>query len=166
MRTLISSLALFVFALAGCPKGDTQGEFGEAKPTKNDGTIGKPMEQPAAPPDFANAVTLEPKVEAGKLTVTLKLKPGYHAYAPGEEIGKPVSLTVDAPWTAENITIPEGTVKDLGELGKSKILEGDVPLTAMVKGGSGELKGTVEAQVCTDKACDRPKKHAFSVPAT
>ena len=164
MRMLIS-LPLLVIALCGCPKGGSEGEFGEAKPTKNDGTIGKPMETPQGPPDFANALALEPKLEAGKLTVTMKLKPGFHAYAPGEEIGKPVSLTVDAPYTADNVTIPEGKTKDLGELGKSKILEGDVALTAMVK-GAGELKGTVEAQVCTDKACDRPKKHAFSVPAS
>ena len=27
-------------------------------------------------------------------------------------------------------------------------------------------QGTVSAQVCTDKACDRPKKHPFTVPTT
>ena len=101
------------------------------------------------------------------MTVTLKIKPGFHAYAPGEPTGKPVELAVDAPWTLEGApTIPAGTTKDLGDLGTSVILEGDVALTAVVKGGSGDVKGTVSAQVCTDKACDRPKKHPFTVPTT
>jgi hypothetical protein len=39
-------------------------------------------------------------------------------------------------------------------------------LTAIVKGGAGEIRGTVMAQVCTDSACDRPKPHPFMVPST
>jgi hypothetical protein len=156
---------LLMFTLGAACEKDAGG-FGDAKPVKNDGTIGKPAPPPSQPPDFANALTLEPRYADGKLTVVMKLKPGYHAYAPGEEIGKPVSMSVEPPWAAEGVTVPAGTKKDLGDLGTSMILEGDVPLTAVVTGGSGEIKGTVEAQVCTDKACDRPKKHTFSVPTT
>ena len=31
------------------------GGFGEAKPTKNDGMVGKPVETPRGPPDFGRA---------------------------------------------------------------------------------------------------------------
>jgi hypothetical protein len=164
-----STLALGAVGLGvACDAKNPEGDFGPAKPVKDDGTVRK-IAAPPAPPDFANAVELVPAFDkaTSKVTVTLKIKPGFHAYAPGEPTGKPVELAVDAPWAVEGApTIPAGTTKDLGELGKSIILEGDVPLTAVVKGGTGEVKGTVAAQVCTDKACDRPKKHPFTVPTT
>ncbi len=171
MRTpLIFAAALSLLALAGCPKSEETGDFGPAKPVKNNGTLGNKPITDAAPaaPDFEHSVDVAPAFDkaSNTLTVTLKLKPGFHAYAPGEEVGKPVELAVDAPWTVDGaVNIPKGTPKDMGELGKSVILEGDVPLSAKLKGGSGEIKGVVTAQVCTDKACDRPKKHPFSVPA-
>lgn len=170
MRTLLIplSLALCLGALVACEAQNPEADFGKAKPVKDDGTVRK-IDAPPAPPDFANAIELVPAFDkaTSKVTVTLKIKPGFHAYAPGEPTGKPVELAVDAPWTVEGtVAIPEGKKKDLGELGTSVILEGDVPLTAVVKGGTGEVKGTVAAQVCTDKACDRPKKHPFAVPTT
>ena len=157
--------------LGACPKEPTGG-FGDAKPVKDDGTVVKSSDFPQAPPDFANALELAQAFDkaTGKLTVTLKLKPGYHAYAPGEEIGKPVALIVDESkggWKVDGaVTVPAGQKKDLGALGTSVILEGNVDLTAVVKGGTGDVEGKVEAQVCTDKACDRPKSHAFKVPTT
>lgn len=162
---------VFVSLLPACPAKDDGGSFGEAKPTKNDGTIGKPMKAPEPPPDFDGSISVAPAFDKAqnKLTVTLQLKPGFHAYAPGESVGKPVALTLDAEngWAVEGaVEIPAGTKKDLGELGTSMILEGDVPLRATVKPGSGALSGVVEVQICTDKACDRPKKHAWSIPAT
>jgi hypothetical protein len=170
---LISTLSAVLATLAltlvvACDAKSPEGDFGPAKPVKDDGTVRK-IDAPPAAPDFANAVEVVPAFDkaTSKVTVTLKIKPGFHAYAPGEPTGKPVELAVDAPWTVEGApTIPAGTTKDLGELGKSVILEGDVPLTAVVKGSGTELKGTVSAQVCTDKACDRPKKHPFTVPTT
>lgn len=166
MRTLLISCLVLAALTAACPKSND--DFGPAKPVANNGTLGnKPVgDAPVAGlPDFDHAVDVVPTYTGGKLIVTLKIKPGYHAYAAGEEIGKPVELAVDAPWTADGVDIPKGTTKDLGALGKSVILEGDVPLMATVKGGTGDIKGTVTAQVCTDKACDRPKKHPFSVPS-
>lgn len=155
--------------LAACPQ-QPAGGFGDGKPVKDDGTIVKRSDLPEAPPDFANALELAPSFDkaTGKLTVTLKLKPGYHAYAPGEEIGKPVALSVDESkggWKIDGaVNVPAGVKKDLGALGTSVILEGNVDVTATVKGGNGDLEGKLEAQVCTDKACDRPRPHAFKVP--
>lgn len=170
MNRILSALGsvLVLAALGACPKEGADGGFGEPQKVKDDGTVRK-IDAPPAPPKFDDAVAVEPSFDkaTGKLTVLLKIKPGFHAYAPGEEIGKPVELAVEAPWAVDGaVEMPAGHKKDLGELGTSVILEGDVPLTATVKGGSGELKGTVSAQVCTDKACDRPKKHSFSVPTT
>jgi hypothetical protein len=169
VRAQIPLFALCLLTLvAACDGKPATGEFGEAKPVKDDGTVRK-IDAPPAAPDFANALEVVPSFDkaASKVTVTLKIKPGFHAYAPGESTGKPVELAVDAPWAVDGaVGIPAGTTKDLGDLGTSVILEGDVPVTAVVKGGAGEVKGTVTAQVCTDKACDRPKKHPFTVPTT
>ena len=68
-------------------------------------------------------------------------------------------------WAVDgDVVIPAGQKKDLGALGVSVILEGDVPLKAKLKPGTGGISGSVEVQVCTDKACDRPKTHPFSIP--
>jgi len=158
-----------LFVGAGCPAASKDGDFGEAKPVKDDGTIGKTPPAPEAPPDWNSALAVVPAYDAatGNLVVVLKIKPGFHAYGPGEEVSKPVSLTIDAQngWAVDGaVDIPAGTKKDLGALGTSVILEGDVPLKARLTKGSGALSGVVEAQVCTDKACDRPKKHPFTIP--
>ena len=83
-----------------------------------------------------------------------------NAYVGNDDIliGKVVPLRV-----ATGMVIPAGTKKDLGELGTSVILEGEIPMKAKLKGGGGAVSGTVEVQVCTDKACDRPRKHVFSI---
>lgn len=167
MRALISLFAL-ALAVSACPAPPAQGEFGEAKPVRDDGTVRK-IEAPPVAPDFANALQLVPAFDkaTSKLTVVLKIKPGFHAYAPGETVGKPVDVAVDAPWAIEGaVQIPAGTTKDLGALGTSVILEGEIPLSVTVKGAIGDVHGSVMAQVCTDTACDRPKKHSFTVPTT
>lgn len=172
MRTasLLAAAVLAPIVLVTACQEDPGG-FGEAK---QQGHSDQPMDKapkPQVAPDFTRALTLAPAYDqaTGKLTVVMKLAPGYHAYGPGEEIGKPVELLVaaDNGWQVEGApTIPAGKAKDLGDLGKSVILEGDVPLTAVVKSGSGAITGSVKAQVCTDSACDRPKAHPFSVPVT
>lgn len=168
IRTLAVAAALL--ATAACPQEGGSGGFDDGKKVKDDGTIGKKPNPADAAPDFANAMELVPSFDkaSGKLTMTVKLRPGYHAYAPGEEIGKPLSLSVDESkggWKVEGaVSVPAGQKKDLGALGTSMILEGNIDVTAVVKGGSGDLEGKLEAQVCTDKACDRPKAHPFKVP--
>jgi hypothetical protein len=156
-------------AAAGCPAATGEGDFGKAKPLTNDGMVTKPGPVEAGPPDWAGALTLVPAYDAsnGTLLVMLKIKDGFHAYAPGEEVSKPVAMTIDAAngWAVDGVVdIPAGKKKDLGALGTSVILEGDVPLKAKLTKGSGAISGVVEAQVCTDKACDRPKKHPFTIP--
>lgn len=166
MRTLLVAAAvLFVAACQEDPGG-----FGDPKKQgHSDQPMDKAPKPPAPPPDFGKALQLAPAFDkaTGTLTVVLKLAPGFHAYGPGEQIGKPVELNV-APqngWLVDGApVVPPGKTKDLGELGKSVILEGDVPLTAVVKGGQGSIVGEVKAQVCTDSACDRPKAHKFEVP--
>lgn len=167
MRSTAAALLFCVLALPAC-KEDVGG-FGEAKRSgHSDQPIDKAAKPEAPPPDFNKAAVIAPAYDkaTGQLTVTLKLQPGFHAYAPGEQIGQPVELAVHEAggWKVEGQpTIPAGKEKDLGDLGKSVILEGDVPLVATVKGGEGPIRGDVKVQICTDKACDRPKKHGFEV---
>jgi hypothetical protein len=166
MRALSSlcwSCSLLLALAMGCPQAPTEGSFGDAKPVKNDGTVRKP-EVVDAPPNFDDALQVVAAMQGDALRVTLKLKPGYHAYAPGNEIGKPVGLSVDGvSCTMQGpAVIPAGAKKDLGPLGQAVILEGDVVLAATVTSTAG-CAGIVEAQVCTDKACDRPRKHPFKV---
>ena len=160
---------IIVFALAGCEAPGPDADFGKPRPLANDGMVKKPLPIEAAPPDWAGALTLVPAYDASTSTLLLllKLKAGYHAYGPGEEISKPVAMTVDAVngWTVDGVVeIPAGVKKDLGALGTSVILEGDVAVKAKLHKGSGAISGVVEVQVCTDKACDRPKKHPFTLP--
>lgn len=170
MKKIAAAVAL-VAALSACPSSTSteDGNFGAAKPLKNDGMVTRPQELPPAPPDWNSAIAVVPAYDqaTSTLTVLLKIKEGFHAYGPGEEVSKPVSMTVDAAggWAVDGaLDIPAGKKKDLGELGTSVILEGDVPLKAKLTKGTGGISGVVEAQVCTDKACDRPKKHPFTIP--
>jgi hypothetical protein len=161
--------AALMAGLAACPAEPDDG-FGKARPVTNTGMVHKPAPVEAPPPDFNSAVAITPTFDkgTGELVVVLKIKPGFHAYAPGEEVGKPVALSVDGSggWAVDGaVQIPAGTKKDLGELGVSMTLEGDVSLRAKLVPGAGAISGVVEAQVCTDKACDRPRKHPFSIPS-
>lgn len=158
-------------AAVGCTEPAADGGFGEAKPVKDTGMVGKPQPLPEAPPDWAAALAVVPAYDAATqtLTVVLKIKPGFHAYGPGEEVSKPIAMGLKegSTWSVDGaVTIPQGVEKDLGALGKSVILEGDVVMTAKLKPGTGAIEGIVEAQVCTDKACDRPRKHPITIPAT
>lgn len=168
MRFRASLLALPIFALAAAGCQESAGGFGEADVKEPGINVKETKAPPDAPPDFQSAMALQPAFQDGELVVHVKLKPGFHAYAPGEEIGKPVKLVVtDANgWKVEGTPeVPAGKTKDLGELGKSQVLEGTFPLKAKVSGGEGEIAGEVEIQVCTDNACDRPRKHAFKAKA-
>lgn len=171
---------LFVFVLGttlgvsafGCSGSSSGGGFKEEKQVnksrieKNNAKEAKKEEE--APTSFIGSVALDPKYDkaSNTLTVTLNLKKGFHAYAAGEEIGMPVKMTVaqTGGWKVEGEpNIPAGKKKDLGELGTSMILEGNVPVTAKVVGGEGPIEGEMKVQVCTEKACDRPRTHKFKI---
>jgi hypothetical protein len=163
--------AALLSPLVACSEPAADAGFGEAKPVKNDGMIGKPQPLPEAPPDWASALAIVPAYDEATqtLTVTLKIKPGFHAYGPGEEVSKPLAFALKegSSWTVDGpVHIPAGQKKDLGALGTSVIVEGDVAITAKLKPGTGAIEGVVEAQICTDKACDRPRKHPITIPAT
>jgi hypothetical protein len=171
MRRSVLTLVPLNLLLGSCSGQADGGGFGDAKAPNNTGMIQPPIEQPAGPPDFAGALTVTPRFDkaAGTVVVTLAIKPGFHAYAPGEAVGKPVELSIDntGGWTMDGAAkIPTGVEKDLGAMGKSMILEGQAEVSAVVKGGAGPVSGKVTVQVCTDKACDRPKPHAFNLPTT
>ncbi len=179
MKTNNLAIALAVAALTaiiatGCgdkskDNKDTGGFVDKPKPVNNDGMVRKPEPPPTAAPDFSKAVTVEPRFDAATNTITavLHVGAGFHAYAPGETIGKPVELLVANTngWALDGaVNIPAGVTKEVaGE--KSVILEGDVSLTAKVKGGKGDIAGEVKVQVCTDGACDKPRSYPFTLAA-
>jgi hypothetical protein len=167
----VAAAVIAVAAVAACETPAADDGFGKAKPIKDDGMVQKPQPLPEAPPDWAGALAVVPAYDQATqtLTVLLKIKEGFHAYGPGEEVSKPVALNVTAQngWAISGAAdIPAGTKKDLGALGTSVILEGDVAIKAKLTPGTGAIDGVLEVQVCTDKACDRPRKHPFTIPAT
>ncbi len=101
-----------------------------------------------------------------ELVIEVELKKGFHAYAPGEQIGRPVFVDIDNAngWhTTGEVTLPKGLKKSLGSLGESVVLEGQFQIQARVVGGKGPINGILHMQICTEQACDRPREHAFSV---
>lgn len=165
LRNILVPLSFVVASAIACE--DAQGDFGKAE-IKNPGVrVKETKTSPSEVPDFARAFTLTPRFDGNtqKLTVSLRFAEGYHAYAPGEEVGKPISMRIEEVngWNLQDVRIPEGREKDLGDLGKSFVLEGAVDIEAQLAGGNGDIEGTVTVQVCTDKACDRPRPHRFRV---
>ena len=124
-------------------------------------------EVPAVAPNFATALQIAPtfSAETSTLNVALTIAPGFHAYAPGEEVGVPVNLSLTpGSWTLDgDVGIPKGQVLELGDEGKSVVLTGNVVVTAKIKGGTGPVEGSILVQICTETTCDRPREHAFSV---
>lgn len=110
--------------------------------------------------------------KAQSLIVDLKLAPGFHAYTTGETIGKPVAVELtpqSAKVLAAPVAYPKGQTKDL-PLGRSVILEGEEQIRAGLKpnpdaSASSKILGTFHYQICTDEACDRPRKEKFEVSA-
>jgi hypothetical protein len=69
LRALL--FALPAVAVVGCTEPAAEGGFGEAKPVKNDGMIGKPQPLPEAPPDWASALAIVPAYDQATQTLTL-----------------------------------------------------------------------------------------------
>lgn len=125
-----------------------------------------------AAPDFqkAIAVTFAWDAERSAVVAKIHLEPGFHAYGPGERTGKPLAMEITGEdWKQQEVKIPQGVEKDLGDMGKSYVVTGDVEAVAVVK-AAGETKepvtGLLRYQVCTDTSCDRPRSMPFSVPPT
>lgn len=170
-RWTILTIAISLGTGMACQKDAAKGDF--AAPEKVTKTVVNEAPPPAAPKattteEFQAALKYEASYDAasGKVVIKANVAEGFHAYAPGDEISIPVSLKVgeDNGWKAVgDPVLPAGKKKDLGDLGVSFVLDGDFELAQAVKDGKGEIKGTFGAQVCTEKACDRPRQHPFTV---
>ncbi|MBL91506.1 MAG: hypothetical protein CMH56_06800 [Myxococcales bacterium] len=171
-RWAVVVMAVSLGSGMACQKDAAKGKFEE--PKKVTKTVVK-EEAPPAPAakattteEFQAALKYEASYDAaaGKVLIKANVAKGFHAYAPGDEISIPVSIKVgeDNGWkSVGEPTLPKGTKKDLGDLGVSFVLDGEFELSQAVKDGKGEIKGSFGAQICTDKACDRPRQHPFTV---
>ncbi|MFO0722340.1 MAG: protein-disulfide reductase DsbD family protein [Myxococcota bacterium] len=119
--------------------------------------------------DFAAAIELHPRYDAAAhaIVVEVSIAPGFHAYAEGETVGRPLKLEVAG---AEPIELsgapryPAGREKML-PIGRSMVVEGKSEIVApIVKRGTTEapsagtpFKANLSYQVCKETACDRPR---------
>lgn len=168
-RLTLTVFASALVAMLGCEQKDAGGGFRGAD-IKDPGVHVKPSDK-KGPPNFVGAMRLQPRYDkaTGELLVMVSVRPGYHAYAPGSSIGVPISMNLKdtGGWKVDgDVVLPKGKEKTLGTLGTDFVLEGEIPIKAKVKDGSGDISGRVKVQICTTNACDRPKEHGFTVPTT
>jgi len=117
---------------------------------------------------FKHAERWDPARRA--VVVDIELMPGFHAYAAGETVGKPlrVELAEDSELQiAGELVYPKGEAREL-PLGRSVIVEGRAEIVAPVAAKDGQLegksaRGRLHYQVCTESACDRPRTASFEV---
>jgi len=114
--------------------------------------------------DFENSFLLKTSFDkqSNKANIKIILKDGYHAYAPGEQVGKPVQIVVNPEngWQLQKpVEMPAGKEKNLGSLGKSYIYEKELNLECFVHSGKGDLVLNLNLQICSESACDMPRVH-------
>lgn len=119
------------------------------------------------PVDFTDSVTWDAHYDASvkRLMVDVHLKKGFHAYAPGEKVGKPVTLNILplGKWKLTGpIQVPAGMTKRLGQQ-ESNVLEDNFTLSVPMEGGKKVIYGELVIQVCTETQCDKPRLHPFMV---
>ncbi len=118
--------------------------------------------------DFASAIRVEPRRDAAAVVIDVRLEPGFHVYAEGEAVGRPLRAKIDEGrgWEATGpAQYPEGEKKQTS-LGPSVIVERKAEVRLPVRplmDEPGPVHGELHYQVCTDEACDRPRVHRFSV---
>lgn len=99
--------------------------------------------------------------KTSELSVDISLDKSIHAYADGEKIGIPLRLEVSPKngWVADgDASIPKGKLKKLSP-GESQVLMGNIKVSQKLKNGTGPGEAHLHLQVCSDKACDRPRVH-------
>ena len=117
--------------------------------------------------DFDNAfsVTTQYDKSRNNLTVRLQLQPGYHAYAVGELVGRPLDVVVlpQGGWAARGpVHMRPGNAKQFaGET--SLVLEDEVVISVTLQPGQGPLHAILKLHMCADGACDRPRDYPFVV---
>lgn len=114
--------------------------------------------------DFDKSFSISSQFDdvTSEFNITIHLGESLHVYAPGEKIGKPVKLEITDlnGWQRDGqVVAPPGKPKDLGNLGTSIVLEGDVRLSQKLKKGRGKGEALLHLQVCSTTACDRPRVH-------
>lgn len=118
--------------------------------------------------DFTDAVSLSVAYTEGAVVVDMNVKPGFHLYGPGESTGRPIRFELaEGPWKAGQPVYPKTETKQTS-LGPSVIIQGKARAKLPVSAESddpGPVKGFFHYQVCTEKACDRPRKLPFALEA-
>lgn len=161
-RELTQLVVFFALAMGGCREEKT---FERAPaPMKREGTsIAAKLDDG---PRWDTALTYSARVDGAQkaLLVDVVIAPGFHAYTEGETVGKPLALELAADSAvagAGPVVYPKGVAKDL-PVGRSMIVEGRAQILAplaLPDGSAGKsVTGTFRYQVCTDTACDRPRK--------
>jgi hypothetical protein len=132
-------------------------------------TASRAPEESAAAPDWSRAFRHRVRHDAARraLVVELELEPGFHAYAAGETVGRPLRLELDPASPVRlsgEVTYPAGRERML-PIGRSVIVEGKAeivaPLAASPPGAA--ISGRLHYQVCSDEACDRPRSAPFTL---
>jgi hypothetical protein len=158
-RSRCSTALLLALGVAACTK-DPGNSSSPKAPTRIE-------ETPSAPNwDEAFEYTVNYSSEKKALVVEFTVAPGYHTYTIGETIGRPLNLefSQDSAYVAASPpSYPKGIAKKLAT-GTSVIVEGKGEIVApLEKAREGqEAKGTFQYQVCTETACDRPRRVQIS----
>lgn len=151
-------LLLAAGLLAGCPQTKDADAPAPAKAA---------AAMPAVPKtDWEDALRYTVQRTSDAVVVEVEIADGFHAYAEGETTGKPLRLALDDPKTLGGpIVYPPGTAKDL-PIGRSVIVTGKVQIRAPLASDAAAqtVSGKFHYQVCSDEACDRPRKSPFQLP--
>ncbi|MEW5855212.1 MAG: protein-disulfide reductase DsbD domain-containing protein [Myxococcota bacterium] len=132
-------------------------------------TADAPVAQKGGIPDFEKAIKVDVGWDPARTAVVAKvhLEPGFHAYGAGEKTGKPLAMELSGTsWKVKELKLPPGEEKDLGEMGKSYVIHGDVELVAALEPAAdakAPVEGVVRYQVCTETSCDRPRTAPFKL---
>lgn len=124
-------------------------------------------EAPEEAPDFEDAIEIEPSFDGRTVTMHIRLKEGFHAYAPGEKTGRPIRFepAKGTVWSHGEAKYPEGKKKQTS-MGPSVIIEKEAEASLPVSTTApapGPVKGRFHYQVCTDRACDRPRNLEYAL---
>lgn len=118
--------------------------------------------------DFDNAVAVDARYDAAhsSLIVHLRLQPGYHVYALGELVGRPLDIVIlpQGGWSMQGpVHLPAGRKKKFGDE-TSMLLEGEVAISVALRPGQGPIHAVLKLHLCADGACDRPRDYPVVVP--
>lgn len=170
----MTHLVVAALALAATACRDRSDPKKDAPPPSQAAAAARAEAPAKAPPNWAGAMKHEVRFDpAGHaVVVTLDIAPGFHAYAEGETVGRPLALafTPDSELVLDGaVRYPAGTARDL-PIGRSVIVEGRAEITAKVKAAGGDeagkkAKGNLQYQICTEDSCDRPKVLSWEVSA-